>query len=668
MANEFTPSYIDVDKLYQDEMVGFLGSIPVGKTISLGFVDGKDIASALLGAASQGAERFLSIQSELVYGDPATTRHARPNITTEATLLNYLDEAGFKVELAQGGGSLPGWRNVLATKTQEQRVTKTAIGQSDLPTYTDGFYPVSNPAGSIDRTAIRRLLPLPRVLNIGSGSDEAKQLPHAVNIDISPAGKPDIVASGYELPFQDGSFTVVMASHVLEHFPPSDIPKVLNEWLRVLHPKGLLRIAVPDGNMALAELRDGVTHKGLASYVIPGGSAPLTQLLGLGAEHSLTDPRWRHQVLFTRELLEAVLSNSGLVELSDYREDEALSHLCDIHMDETNLYSLKLEALRRRESHKVLHEITESEYQELRDTITWGKAAPISIIIPVHNEQEGLPIFLDQLSGTIKELDSLGLDYEVIFVLNGCTDQSPTLVQQFADPKDHRVKITESDKGIMNAFIKGIKERNKDGSIAKIDVDTRFDYWALPLMIRELLSDKRKQVTYAEVRPLEDEPNRFNMAEFYQEFRTTRNYYHGRFSLYRSNPFEYFPQDLVGEANVLVEDMILSCLYAYYFGLDSMGSADGAFVRSAQPTSFDMDIRKFDRCKTEIDKIERVFPQLRILSSVMKRVATKPDQSGADTPKTTMWSAYHDLHNAMTKISKLSDGVTSEVSEWERLR
>ncbi len=100
-----------------------------------------------------------------------------------------------------------------------------------------------------------------------------------------------------------------------------------------------------------------------------------------------------------------------------------------------------------------------------------------------------------------------------------------------------------------------------------------------------------------------------------------------------------------------------------------MGPAEGAFIKSAQPTSFDMDIRKFDRCRTEIEKIENIFPHLRILSSVMKRVATPPDITvSKDSLKTAMWAAYYNLHNAMTQISQLKDGVTSEAGEWERLR
>jgi SAM-dependent methyltransferase len=41
----------------------------------------------------------------------------------------------------------------------------------------------------------------------------------------------DVVAPGDELPFRDGEFDFVLASHVIEHFP--DPIKALKEWMRV---------------------------------------------------------------------------------------------------------------------------------------------------------------------------------------------------------------------------------------------------------------------------------------------------------------------------------------------------------------------------------------------------------------------------------------------------
>lgn len=666
---------IEIDKLYQDEAIKLLGSFSVGQVAEVNFLDGKYVAQVLLEKSKDGPEEFEKAQFELVYGDPATDYHVRPNIVSAEVLSKFLSEIGFRVEPTdnQDNNSDDIERKLIVEKVQDIDVGSINMTGSGLPEYTDNFYPITRNEGvGVDRSRIRSLYPSPLVLNIGSGSDEAKQLPHAINVDISKHGNPDVIASGYNLPFRDGSFTVVTASHVLEHFTLNQIQPVLKEWLRVLHPKGVLRIAVPDGGKALKELQEGVTSKNLPSYALPGGSAPLTQLLGLGGENSNTDPRWRHQILFSAELLIAKLRSAGLVDIEPYREDEALSYLSEVDTDETNSYSLRLEALRKREPHKVFPEIKESEYQKLKVIVDWSRSKSLSILVPVNNEQKNLPSFIKNLDATVVELDSLGIDHEVIFILNGCNDHSLDIVNNYIVLKDpQKIKYTESATGIMHAFRKGLRVRNKKGYVSKIDVDTDFHYWTLPLMIRELLSDDKKQVTYAEVRPMENSPNRFNMGEFYQDFRTTRLYYHGRFSLYRSSPFDFFPEELIDSSGILAEDMVLSALYAYYFGLDSMGPAVGAYARSAQPTSFDVNIRKFDRCRTEIEKIERAFPQLRILSSVLKRVATLPESgqtADLDYTKEAMWLAYHDLHEAMTKISRLQDGVTGDASEWGRLR
>jgi len=49
-----------------------------------------------------------------------------------------------------------------------------------------------------------------------------------------------------KLPYADNTVAEVYASHVLEHFSYYERDEILKEWVRVLKPGGLLRIAVPD--------------------------------------------------------------------------------------------------------------------------------------------------------------------------------------------------------------------------------------------------------------------------------------------------------------------------------------------------------------------------------------------------------------------------------------
>ena len=46
--------------------------------------------------------------------------------------------------------------------------------------------------------------------------------------------------------FDDNTISEIYACHVLEHFGRHEVDDVLKEWYRVLIPKGILRIAVPD--------------------------------------------------------------------------------------------------------------------------------------------------------------------------------------------------------------------------------------------------------------------------------------------------------------------------------------------------------------------------------------------------------------------------------------
>lgn len=49
-----------------------------------------------------------------------------------------------------------------------------------------------------------------------------------------------------KLPYEDNSVDVIYSSHMLEHFSKCEAPKFLHECYRVLKPKGVMRVVVPD--------------------------------------------------------------------------------------------------------------------------------------------------------------------------------------------------------------------------------------------------------------------------------------------------------------------------------------------------------------------------------------------------------------------------------------
>lgn len=81
-------------------------------------------------------------------------------------------------------------------------------------------------------------------LNIACGSRYHKDW---INIDFH-AGSKDVkqvnILSG--LPFEDNTIDVIYSSHFIEHLSISQANYVLKESIRIMKPKGVLRIVVPD--------------------------------------------------------------------------------------------------------------------------------------------------------------------------------------------------------------------------------------------------------------------------------------------------------------------------------------------------------------------------------------------------------------------------------------
>ena len=79
-------------------------------------------------------------------------------------------------------------------------------------------------------------------LNLG-GRDT--HIPGFLTVDLKEGG--DIQSDISDLKsFADGTVSEIYASHCLEHFPHVRTQYVLEEWRRVLKPKGKLYISVPD--------------------------------------------------------------------------------------------------------------------------------------------------------------------------------------------------------------------------------------------------------------------------------------------------------------------------------------------------------------------------------------------------------------------------------------
>jgi len=98
-----------------------------------------------------------------------------------------------------------------------------------------------------------------------------------------------------------------------------------------------------------------------------------------------------------------------------------------------------------------------------------ARLAELSIVIPVYNEEAGLPTLFDRL---YPALDKLGRSYEVIFVDDGSRDRSAALLKdQFLQRPDvTRVVVFNANYGQHLAIIAGF-ERCRGERVVTLDAD-----------------------------------------------------------------------------------------------------------------------------------------------------------------------------------------------------
>ena len=83
-----------------------------------------------------------------------------------------------------------------------------------------------------------------KYLHIGCGSVILP--PPFENLDTRELDGVDHVSKAYPLSsFDDNTFDLVYSSHVLEHFTRAETQAVVNEWVRVIKPGGIIRLSVP---------------------------------------------------------------------------------------------------------------------------------------------------------------------------------------------------------------------------------------------------------------------------------------------------------------------------------------------------------------------------------------------------------------------------------------
>jgi Glycosyltransferases involved in cell wall biogenesis len=107
----------------------------------------------------------------------------------------------------------------------------------------------------------------------------------------------------------------------------------------------------------------------------------------------------------------------------------------------------------------------------------------LSVVIPAYNEEENVPILYEKLK---KVLDSLGEDYEIIFVDDGSTDGTYQRLKQLAE-KDSRLKVIRFKRNYgQTAAMSAGFEHAKGEVIITLDADLQNDPEDIPILLEKL--------------------------------------------------------------------------------------------------------------------------------------------------------------------------------------
>ncbi len=163
---------------------------------------------------------------------------------------------------------------------------------------------------------------LHRMLEIGPGPE---RIPGFETLDIFKGKHVDYVYdAATKLPFEDNTFNLIYASHVLEHIPWFQTIDVLTEWVRILNPGGHFEVWVPDGLKICKALVDYELHG--ENYIDKDGwyqyneeKDPCTWAAGriytYGDGTSNPHSSNWHRALFTPRYLKLVLEKAGLRDI-----------------------------------------------------------------------------------------------------------------------------------------------------------------------------------------------------------------------------------------------------------------------------------------------------------------------------------------------------------------
>ena len=108
------------------------------------------------------------------------------------------------------------------------------------------------------------------------------------------------------------------------------------------------------------------------------------------------------------------------------------------------------------------------------------EAIEISVVVPVFNEEENLPILIPRL---VKVLNPLGLSYEMIFVDDGSFDGSRKILKEMVSQYPClRIIGLKQNRGLSTALLAGMREAQGE-RIVTLDSDLQNDPEDIPKLL-----------------------------------------------------------------------------------------------------------------------------------------------------------------------------------------
>lgn len=111
------------------------------------------------------------------------------------------------------------------------------------------------------------------------------------------------------------------------------------------------------------------------------------------------------------------------------------------------------------------------------------KKVEISVVIPIYNEEENLPILYEKLK---KVLDTLGKEYEIILVNDGSTDRSWEIIKKLSEKDPHVVGVNFRKNFGQTAAMSAGFETAQGDIIITMDGDLQNDPEDIPKLLEVL--------------------------------------------------------------------------------------------------------------------------------------------------------------------------------------